>query len=68
MSRDIRGGQPADVTAGLDWYLFPNLRLMLNYIHFVVTDRLVVAGDPQVNSSGDVFQSRMQVDFRGEVP
>jgi phosphate-selective porin OprO/OprP len=31
--RDIRGGVVEDMTAGLSWYLFPNLRLMTNYVY-----------------------------------
>lgn len=31
--RDIRGGIMGDLTVGLNWYLNPNLRWMLNYIH-----------------------------------
>jgi phosphate-selective porin OprO/OprP len=46
--RDIRGGEQWDVTAGLNWYLFPNLRFMLNYVHFDVNDRQTTPGAPDV--------------------
>lgn len=32
-SGGIRGGTLNDLTAGLNWYLFPNLRLMANYVY-----------------------------------
>ncbi len=30
-SRGIQGGSVDDVTGGLDWHLFPDLRLMFDY-------------------------------------
>jgi phosphate-selective porin OprO/OprP len=30
---NVRGGEVISFTAGLNWYLFPNLRWMLNYVH-----------------------------------
>ena len=29
----VRGGKLHDVVAGLNWYLFPNLRIMWNYVY-----------------------------------
>jgi phosphate-selective porin OprO/OprP len=52
-----------DVTAGINWYLAPNLRVMLNYIHSDVTNRQLGAGDPDIAGSGDILQTRLQVDF-----
>ena len=59
--QDIRGGTLWDVTAGVNWYLFPNLRLMWNYVHGDVRDR-VDEGDP-IDGAGDIFQMRVQLDF-----
>lgn len=50
---DIRGGEIADITAGLNWYLNPATRLMLNY----VLVELKGAGNTTL------FQMRIQVDF-----
>jgi len=63
--RDVRGGRLWDVTAGLNWYLFPNARIMLNYVHADVSKReaLVDASTFDVTGSGDIVQTRLQVDF-----
>ena len=47
------GGELDDVTLGLNWYLNPNARVMLNYVH------------ADVDGSGDthILQSRFQVDL-----
>jgi len=52
----VRGGSMRDVTAGLNWYLNPNMRIMLNYVHGDVKHRLY---------SGRVqsLQTRFQVNF-----
>ena len=59
----IHGGKLWDAQAGLNWYLFPNARVMLNYIHANLSDR--VAGTPAFNvtGAGDIVQTRFQVDF-----
>jgi phosphate-selective porin OprO/OprP len=59
--QDIRGGTLWDVTAGVNWYLYPNLRLMWNYVHGDVRDR-IDDGDP-IDGAGDIFQMRVQLDF-----
>jgi len=68
--KDLTGGRLWDVTAGVNWYLYPNLRLMFNYIHGDVDDR--VSTNPAVppvpptlgvRGSGDIFQMRAQIDF-----
>lgn len=49
----IDGGELEDVTVGLNWYLYPNLRMMFNYIYSDLED----VGDT------NIFQSRFQIDF-----
>jgi len=58
----VKGGKVWDVTAGLNWYLFPNARVMFNYIHSQVDDRLT-ALDPDLDGSADIGQMRFQIDF-----
>jgi phosphate-selective porin OprO/OprP len=54
----IAGGEVWDITVGLNWYLNPNTRLMLNYVHSDLTNRVGV-----VNGSLDAVGIRVQVDF-----
>lgn len=63
--RSVRGGELWDVTAGLNWYLFPNARIMLNYVHADVSDReaIIDTAPADVSGSGDIVQTRFQVDF-----
>ncbi|HMB31843.1 MAG TPA: porin [Desulfohalobiaceae bacterium] len=49
----VDGGELEDFTAGLNWYLYPNLRIMFNYILADLED----IGDT------NIFQSRFQLDF-----
>ncbi len=58
----VEGGKLWDVTAGLNWYPFPNARVMLNYIHSRVEDRLT-SPDPDLDSDADIAQLRFQIDF-----
>jgi phosphate-selective porin OprO/OprP len=52
----IRGGEETNYTAGVNWYLNPNVRLMLNYtLADIVHD--LYEGDI------DMLQARFQVDF-----
>ncbi len=63
--RNVEGGKIWDVTAGINWYLFPNARIMLNYIHSDVSQRnATIAGVPtHINGTADIVQTRFQVDF-----
>jgi phosphate-selective porin OprO/OprP len=51
-------GNIRDISVGLNWYLYSNLRLMANYIYSDV-DNAVEAADGNAN----IFQMRAQVDF-----
>jgi phosphate-selective porin OprO/OprP len=62
------GGRMWDVTAALNWYLYPNARMMLNYVHSHLDDR-VIPGSPGVftvrgiGGQADIVQARFQLDF-----
>ena len=60
---DLAGGRLWDVTLGVNWYLYPNLRLMFNYIHGDVDDRVSSPPVTAVKGAGNIFQMRVQVDF-----
>ncbi len=49
----ITGGELHDITAGLNWYLNPNTRVMWNYVH----------ADKEDIGNADMFMIRLQVDF-----
>jgi phosphate-selective porin OprO/OprP len=59
--RNVRGGRLWDVTAALNWYLYPNFRWMLNYVHAHVGDR--VSGAQTIRGGADIVQSRFALDF-----
>ncbi len=53
----VDGRRMGDLTAGVNWYLNPMTRIMLNYIHSEVENRGNDVGD------ADIFSMRFQVDF-----
>lgn len=55
---DIDGGEESNMTLGLNWYLNPQLRFMLNY-----TRVLEVKGGSHDNDEPSVVQVRGQIDF-----
>jgi phosphate-selective porin OprO/OprP len=57
----IRGGEQKVTTAGVNWYLNPSIRLMLDYQH-VDIDRLNAAG-AQVGQTYDALAGRVQWTF-----
>ncbi len=54
---DVTGGSQSDLTAGVNWYLNPNLRISFNYIHGWVErdDDVVIANDPDDPDDDDLF-------------
>jgi phosphate-selective porin OprO and OprP len=55
--REIRGGTEIDVTAGLNWYLNGNTRIIFNYVHARVMDRI----EPPIDGgNAHIFQVRFQ--------
>ena len=58
--KGIGGGKEGNFTAGLNWYLSPNLRVMFNYVRANVEERNVPSID---NESADIFQTRLQLNF-----
>ena len=61
--RSVRGGKLSDVTAGINWHLFPNARIMLNYVHADVSGREATVNALPINGTGDIVQTRFQIDF-----
>jgi len=61
--RDVRGGQLWDASAGVNWHLFPNARIMLNYIHADLSGREAASPAFNVGGTGNIVQTRFQVDF-----
>jgi phosphate-selective porin OprO/OprP len=50
---DISGGGLENITAGLNWHLNPNMRIMWNYVH----------ADRDDVGEADILQMRWQIDF-----
>jgi phosphate-selective porin OprO/OprP len=56
----IRGGEALNLTAGLNWYHRPNLRVMVNYVRANLKDR----HDPNVDDgTADIIMSRINLIF-----
>ena len=58
---NIFGGEQLSFTAGANWYLNPNFRIMLNYVHASVDNR--GAEDIDVEPSFNAVQGRFSLDF-----
>ncbi len=56
---NIEGGRLNDVTLGLNWYLNPNTRVMLNYVHA----DLDLSNTNIKNANADIASIRFQIDF-----
>ncbi len=65
LSREIRGGEEQNLTVGLNWYLNPNSRVMLNYIHANIENNNLGTGRfwRDRDYDLDILQSRFQVTF-----
>lgn len=51
---DVTGGSESNITAGVNWYLNPNMKIAFNYIHgWVDRDEEIIIGDPA--DPDDVF-------------
>jgi len=51
----VKGGELDTITAGLNWYLNPNMRVMWNYTF--------ADADKKYNGNANIFQMRFQFDF-----
>ena len=58
--KDIFGGELTDVTVGVNWYLNPNTRVMVNYVNSSVKDCTEQKDD--LGTLG-TLETRFQVDF-----
>ncbi len=52
-SEDIFGGEQTDITLGVNWYLNPSTRIMLNHVWADIKD----------TGNASILQARMQIDF-----
>ena len=57
----IRGGRLNDVTLGINWYLNPNTRVMMNYVMADVNRS--VGGTRLSDDDANLFGMRFQIDF-----
>lgn len=62
---DINGGELSNFTFGVNWYLNPNVRIMLNYVRAMLDeDDCYYKGDMGDHcGDADIVQARFQVDF-----
>jgi phosphate-selective porin OprO/OprP len=56
----IEGGKLNDFTVGINWYLNPNTRVMLNYVH---ADADLSNIDSKKGGNADLAAMRFQIDF-----
>ncbi|MCB0464854.1 MAG: hypothetical protein KDC78_04130 [Aequorivita sp.] len=52
-NKDVLGGQQSDITLGLNWYLNPVTRIMINHVWANIEDK----------GNASVLQGRLQIDF-----
>ena len=60
--QNIQGGRMADVTVGLNWYLNPNMRVMLNYVRSHLFDNYT-PGKRIEGGDEDMLGVRFQLDL-----
>jgi phosphate-selective porin OprO/OprP len=58
---NVRGGREANLTVGLNWYLYSNVRMELNYVfaNVLSTGEVLGAADGEVNA----VMARAQIEF-----
>ncbi len=63
--KDMNGGELSNFTFGVNWYLNPNMRFMLNYVRAMLDeDDCYYKGDMGDHcGDADIVQARFQVDF-----
>lgn len=65
--KDVTGGTEDDITAGVNWYLNPNMKIMLNYVHaWINRDDAVTFGTttfPPIDGNFDGVVTRFQVNW-----
>lgn len=64
--RNVRGGKLWGVTAGLNWYLYPNMRWMLNYVYGDVRQRGAESPGPTIvgiRGAANILETRFQIEF-----
>jgi phosphate-selective porin len=55
-----KGEEGRDFTAGVNWYLYPTMRVMFNYVYSIVKDRV----NPLIDRGRlNIFQMRVQLAF-----
>jgi phosphate-selective porin OprO/OprP len=59
----VRGGKIWDITAGINWHLFPSTRFSLNYVHSELDNRLISPDPDDVDGNADIVQARFQLEF-----
>ena len=59
----VRGGKMWNVTAGINWHLYPNTRVSLNYVHSDLDNRLISPNPDNLDGNADIVQARFQLDF-----
>ena len=55
-----------DITAGVNWYLWSNVRIMTNYVHSILRHGLPTPSGGLLapgKGQGDLFEMRFQLDF-----
>jgi phosphate-selective porin OprO/OprP len=58
--QEIYGGELADITVGLNWYMTPNARMMFNYVNSSVEN---AGADGTDAGSANIFETRFHIFF-----
>ncbi|MBL8854035.1 MAG: hypothetical protein JNK57_08695 [Planctomycetaceae bacterium] len=65
--KQIQGGDMQNMTLGLNWYVNPNCKCVLNYIHSWNESRAIrngtIIGSQMISSEMDAWGMRIQLDF-----